>query len=548
MNRAAYKERISTVDWSRLSGAYGADFPTPRYLAVIASENEAAAYQALGELLAHVCHQNVLSMLAPEVASWLLKVSEIDEPVHPWVGLFGVVYLLGCAWFHPNALGVPPRPASFAGSYPPDTIKAINIENSYNEISARLLEVVEAATPRLCELLVDSNPKTRAQSARLLAVVSHADQIVAGALINALDHEQDDIVRAGMTVTLACLGTRTGLLQAAALARAHQLLEAPGVWDRIGGVVGLLLLDPDDCVIRFRHAMQAALRFHADDASYIVLQKFSWSNGRAVDLVADALARASLPHEVVIEMLMDAIVEWASQQEEPEFEVEWHEVDLIAMRLLQRTFSSHFGRRDYIQRGDLSAVQLALVARLAPLRIEGDVFGGYGFRDLHRDADRLLGVGLGGLDQLLDGFWDSRSVRWPLWKWWHQASLVDGWNNRSNARIARDYVFAKMRRELSPKQLFLAAQDAASGAYDVPHVPLVRLVASVADSVRDELERYASTIGPEPNGSQAALALIPALNIAGAEALPWLEDIIGWIDRITPPDLKAEAAELIRRR
>jgi hypothetical protein len=363
----------------------------------------------------------------------------------------------------------------------------------------------------------------------------------------ALDHEQEDAVRAGLVVALACHGTRVGALEATARERAGRSVEAAGALEPIGGVVGLLLLDPDYCLVHHRQALEAALRFPTNDAPYVLLQKFPWSNGRAVDLVADALARANLPEEVVVEMLMDALFDWASRGNERECEVEWDELDLIAMRLLYRAFRDHLGRHDYIQRGDLSELQLSILARLTPLRIEGEVFDGYGFRNLPRDVNRLLGVGFGGLDQVLDGVWDRQSVRWPLWKWWHQAALVDRWDDSSKATTARDYVLAKMRRELTPSALFVAAQDAASGAYDVPHAQFVRLVAAVAEHVRGSLEQYVAAIGPEPNGAQAALALIPALTIATTQYLPGLEQILRWIDRITPADLKTEAIELARR-
>lgn len=548
MDRTSFQKIVRAVDWKQLHGAYGAGFPVEEHLLATASADERAAYQALGKVLAHVCHQNVLAPAAPEAAACLLRIPELEEPAHAWVGLFGVVYLFASAWSTPRGFGLPPRLESFAGERPPQTPHERARQEAYDALSARLLEVLDAASDRLRALLTHPDPRTRAQSARLLALTDRDDEGVRRALAAAHDREADDAVRAGLLLALARRLSRTGSAGTEVLGRLHAAARSDGSLEPIGAAAALLLLDPGACLAQHAGVLQAGLRFQTDEAPYLFLRTFPWANGRVPDLMAEALAGAAVPDEQALEPLLEAVADWSSRTDEPEFEVEWSEQDLIAMRLLRRAFGGHLGRRDYLQASDLSPLQRSIAARLAPLPIEGEIYGPYGFRDLARDADRLLGRAQGGLDQELDGVWEDRPVRWPLWKWWHQASLVDGWDGRAEVTVARDLLVARVGRELAPSAIFRAAEDAVSGAYDVPHAPLVRLVAAVAEQVGPALERYVATVGPEPSGPGAALAVLPSLALAAAGgSVPWLERVRPWLDRITPAELAAEAIALARR-
>jgi len=513
-------------------------------LASIATADEAGAYQALGQLLAHVCHQNVLADAAPEVGRWLLKAAEVDDSPHAWVPLFGIVYLLTSAWSRPRYFGFAPRPAAFAGENPPDLAKAVRARMMYDDLSNRLVETLNAAPLPLCRRLADADRRTRAQSARLLAVVTKEGASVAQALFAAVDKEDEDTVRCGLLLALACHAGRNVDLREAVVRRLRLAIKGAGPLERIGGAAGLLLVHPKACLPEHFDVVRAGLCFQAKGRPDVLLQQFPWCNGRVVDVVSEALAQASFPDEPIVEILLDAIRHWGLRQDEPEYATEWMEQDLITMRLLQRAFRDHQGRRDYLQRTDLSPLQLSIVARLAHLPIEGDVFSSFGFRNLALDANRLLGIASGGLDIELEGMWETQVVRWPLWKWWHQALLADRWLGRPQPTLVRDHVLAKIGQELAPHVVWQVALDAVTGAYGVPHAPFVRLVAAVAEQLQDTLERYSRDLGPEPKGPEAALAVLPALTLAARRPVPWLGQVRPWIQRVTPADLKAEAIKL----
>jgi len=282
MDRSSYQQVVRSVDWKQLPGAYGADLTLEENLLAAASADGQAAYQALGKVLAHVCHQNVLAAPAPEVAACLLRISEIEEPVFPWVGLFGVGYLLAAAWSMPRDF-FPPRPMSFAGEQPPQPLEILARQEAYDALSFRLLEVVEAATARLCELLAHPDPRTRAQSARLLAVGRREGESVRQALTAACDREEDDAVRGGLLLALACRLSRAEGAEAELLDRLRRAVASNGALESIGAAAALLLLDPGECLARHAQVVRAGLRFQSGEAPYLFLSKFPWSNGRVPD-------------------------------------------------------------------------------------------------------------------------------------------------------------------------------------------------------------------------------------------------------------------------
>jgi RHS repeat-associated protein len=136
-------------------------------------------------------------------------------------------------------------------------------------------------------------------------------------------------------------------------------------------------------------------------------------------------------------------------------------------------------------------------------------------------------------------------------KWWHQARLADAAVDL-RAHGARDYVLACMRNRLTARQLWLAAVDAVNGAYEVPHAPLVRLVAERAGELEPELQAYGAALGTSAGGAAVALWVVPVLALVRARppaeqraALDAWTPLRSLVDGIAPRDLRAEAKAAI---
>jgi hypothetical protein len=91
-----------------------------------------------------------------------------------------------------------------------------------------------------------------------------------------------------------------------------------------------------------------------------------------------------------------------------------------------------------------------------------------GFRDLWADRRRLLGEESGALDRIVDGWWNDRRVRWPVWKWYWEAQNVDLYAFPGTAPGALERVRFLIRDALDAGALAAAAEDAQRGAYGVP--------------------------------------------------------------------------------
>lgn len=534
---------MSAVDWTGIVGTAGPAGEIPVALVAAARGEDAAGDEALGDLLGLVCHQGVLERAAPEVATWLLRATGIVGQPGPWSLLSGVEYLVSCAWAQPREFGFLPRRTGFGGAAAPSAGAAARAQAAYDELSARLLQHVESEAPALLGLLAHADPRTRGMAGRLLACCRGEDRRALLALEGALEREVDETVRAGLTVALAWLSARDGAPAGPLVAGSRLALASSDGITQAGALVALLLLEPRECLRCREEQVRRGLRF---DAAGVDPVRFPWSLGLVVDLVAAALVRSDAPDEQVIELLLDALVGWVAASPEPGGPVEWRAQDVLLARLVPRVFPRALGRREYLDHEELSTSQRSVLARLVPYpppALKAHALTAVGVRNLWRDADRLLGLASGGLDARMDGTWEEMPVRWPLWKWWHQAALVDRWRGPDHVTSARDLVLDAMERNLSPEAVFRAAEDAAAGAYDVPHAPLVRRVEALADRIPEVLGAYVDGLR-EPSGPQAALAVIPSLALASSRPVPWLDRTIAWIERVTPAALARQARDM----
>jgi len=541
MKRSAYEQLVKKVDWTRLPGACGVSFPVADHLLAASSNDENTAGEAVGELIGHMCHQGVLEDGAPAVVTLLLQSTEIDEEIQRWIPLSGVERMANVAGRVRHQFGFLPGRSPFGGKYQLEGIKDIVTQGSYEALSEHLLDSVRKASPHLCKLLLDDDSRTRAYSVRLLGICGREDSFITDILAQAIDQEVSESVRAGILLSLSCRAVCSGQICPRLLESVQHALNSDGAIEHASAIVASLLTKPSEILANHLGVVREALLFEGE----IDFLTFPWENGQLVGLVAEALSKKAAPEELVAEVLMHALEHWDFRHDSEPRMVEWREEDLILTWLVFRVFAGHRGRRDYLERDELSPIQRTVLARVSRLMsLDTRSFTEVGIRNLRSDADRLIGLSSGGLDERLDGIWESRRVCWPLWKWWHQALIADHhWDGRFMS-VARDHVIAKMKRDLSPRAIFFAAEDAVSGAYDVPHAPLVRLVADVAESIPDLLEQYVNDIGPEPNGAQAALAVVPSLALAASRDVSWLDHIRAWTEIVTPADLKTEAFDL----
>jgi hypothetical protein len=543
MQKTEYEQRLRAIDWGQLSGA-SADL-----FLEIASEEEEAANRALEEVLGHVCPQDVLEDAAPEVAAVLIQALQISGLAYPEIVLRGLVDLMRAAWTWPRPFGFLPRTQMFNGR-PMDAKEVIAGEAAYDALSERLSNILTANLQVLCGLLHDNKPTARALAARLLALTAEMDSAKKGeeALDRAFKNESNETIRGGHLVSIAVIQRKFHRKDNQTLIRAEQAIRSQHTLAGVCGCTALLLLDAPQCLARHHSAIRDALT-----RERVSRLEFPWGDGYPTDLVAESLSISCASDEFTAELLIQALLHWIKQcQPDPTHPASWT-VQAISTRLTERVFKEHLGRRDFIVGRELSSLQRSVVAKLmefAPPALPTYAFSYCGFRDMTKDGTRLLRLVEGGLDLEMEGVWEQRRVSWPLWKWWHQAKLVDS-SLAGHPPSIRDYVLARMRRQLSAREIWAAATDAVEGGYDVPHAPFVRLVAEVSDQLEPDLDGYLTTLDPGSDGKKVALAVVPILALLGRKpagervnaARKW-SNLAHLIERITPAELRAEAIDL----
>ncbi|WNG13398.1 HEAT repeat domain-containing protein [Cystobacter fuscus] len=464
MNKNTYEANLREVSWSEFPGAYGPSFEMASHLLAASSREEDTAREAIGMVLGHVCHQQVLAPSAVPAARFLLQLAALREPVHHWLALQAVEQLLESSWMFREAFGFVPRRKEFAGKRPPLSGETLRWAREYDQLSEQLQALLVQHVPHLRGLLGSTDARTRAHAARVLGLVGTRDEASLKSLLAALAAEEDPTVRAVMILSAVLLARHMepGQLENMPL----RDWAASPLLDGAVGTVASLLLEPEQVLALRANSVRRALRAHRLDVDI-----FPWCDGSPAGLVAEALVLTQTANESIPQLMLEALRYWKEQPEPDEgvFQ-EWSEFEIIGERLVEQMFGECSGRREFLSREELSPAQRSFLSQLREfLPLIPGVHGlqASGIRSPRRDMPRLLSEVTGGMDQEMCWFWDGRRVSWPLWKWWHQAELVDGWSEDS-CFVAREYVLDIMQRQLTPAQLTSAATDVVEGAYDIP--------------------------------------------------------------------------------
>jgi hypothetical protein len=558
MDNDEYERCVRAIDWHGSPGAYAADFPLVEWMIRIVSEDEKTAAEALQNVIGHVCHQDILEDLAPDVAGCLIKLLGAGGHVDPALILSGLLEMARAAWIYPVPFGFHPATHDFS-SRPLDHGREVAQAAHYDALSERLVGAYRSGLSLIAGQLTSERPEVRAAAGRLLAFAAGDDvgDVAFGWLQRAWEAESDVVVKGQHSIAIAIASLKHGGGDSVPaipeipeiLAHAREGLGSPHELERASSVCVLLLIEPDVALSKSRREIGEALRERRSDDG-----RFVWGDGYPAGLVAEALTAAPAPDDLVVEVLLDGLLDWLSRpRPTDEIVLDRWTPDILATRLVERGFREHLGRRDYLTSKELSPLQKLIVAKLGTFpatALANYPFAWCGIRRLFADHQRLLGLTRGGLDVGMKGIWEDRPVNWPLWKWWHQARLVDVASSRGPEfpLTARDYVLQRMRRQLPPKAIWNAARDAVEGAYDMPHAPLVRLAAGFAGKLASEIQEYADSFGDNPSGPQAALLALSILSLmrdgsdeergrfrTGWRILPHL------LERIVPADLQTEA-------
>jgi hypothetical protein len=503
MTRDGFLAMVGTTRWSAYSGAYGPDYPLGNYLSDLISSDSGTVEQCLAAVLGHVCHQDVLEESAPPAARVMLAALDVPGLEHSELVLTGLLDLLRAGWTAPLPFCSLPRTVEMnvLGS-------DLASDAAYDACSDAVMDVLREGNETLLRCLRES--RGPALTAWLLAIVAPPGQAatVARLLLDLAQEMPDPLLLAGFAFDLALLTGKTSKdyedarkLALISTAGSHEL-------ERVLGVAALLFLDPEMAAATHAEAIEMALRMQP-----FVRTVFPWADGHPAALVAEALMRSSLPDGAVAEHLMTALEQRAAMRAETPQPLESGTRMAIATRLTERAFREHIGRSDFITARDLSETQRGLLRRLLPLAppvLAAYPFGFCGLRNLWRDARRLLGEEHGGLDATLGGAWAGRPVTWPVWKWLHQARILD---RGSANRTAEDYVVSRIGRWMTASQIWEAAKDAADGPYQVQVGLLLPLIEERASQLREEILSYGREIAAGANCAAPALFVLPFLRL-----------------------------------
>lgn len=554
MLRADFISKVKEIDWPSYDGAYNYmdDSIASKFVELI-SYDEKEAYESAGFILGHVCHQGNFYEASIPAMKMLFEAIEIFDCTTKWVAMDAILYLMQESFFWQERFAMIPQNLGFPGQFPIGEPSEIRGQLEANRIMSNIVDIFEHNVSNLIPLLCSKYTLERAYAIRLLGASNRPTREMMDSIIELLSNEETEEIRCGCLLTIGNL-IRCGIdATEKALHVIQKELHADKTTIIACGVASFILIDANTC-IRETGANIGKLLF----ANRLHSDTFPWFSGSVAAVLAEALSLSDAPDEFIIDILTEVVTERSKKKITREIHAtseeyirsdafaELIERERIEYCLMRRLFhKNHLAHRHYLTSNDLTPLQRSALTRLGRNGLKITCGKSFGFRDLAKDINRLIGLERGGFDEEIESYWEGTKVRWPLWKWWYQAGLLEVAFELKDRSTPKEFVLHLIEHKLSAKQIFAAALDAANGGYDIPHEDLVRLAANRAEELRNEIRSMVEQNEIEAmNGKMAALFVMASLALARHESIDWADAVVRAIDKVQPQELREEAAEL----
>jgi HEAT repeat protein len=288
-------ERLNSVDWARLTHAYGKAADVPDLIRALSSKDEKKRDEALGELFGNIWHQGTLYEATAFAVPFLIELLA-DLSVE---GKDGILQLLASIADGGHA-GVLDRMGIGPGSEQERADREVRLARELGWVRAAF-EAVEAGVSTYLDLLTDNDPKVRIFSAYTLGHCRGRAAQVVPKLVARVQSETDARNQSALILAL-------GSLRAAA--------------DEKGEIDNLLAkrIEPKECpVVRLAAAMCLARAFPVEPSPEVLdaltvstgsawsdFEGLPWCEGDVAVSVGNALAEHPQTHLSFLVRLLDS--------------------------------------------------------------------------------------------------------------------------------------------------------------------------------------------------------------------------------------------------
>ncbi len=228
-------ENLNSVDWSKLTHAYGASTDVPDLLRALASEDTDVRENAMYELYGNIWHQGTVYQASAHAVPFLVELLKAPKVLGKDAILILLAHLANGSSFHDVNQHLPMLKAKAARTEWQDRIP---LELEWVRAAT---EAVKAGTKTYVSLLSDPDPSVRSAAVYVFVALDTPAPQTADLIKATLAKEKDDLVRATLFIGLGRLAE--GTEQSRTLLTTALGAEKSPV-AKLGATFGLVRLSP----------------------------------------------------------------------------------------------------------------------------------------------------------------------------------------------------------------------------------------------------------------------------------------------------------------